>query len=81
MVIGTFVEINREDKKKEPSSELIALTWLFTVSSILTIEAKAAMDTLDFPAIELDPDHHLKFRFNPAIIFIILFEAVCTTSR
>ena len=39
------------------------------------------MDTLDFPAIELNPDHHLKFRFNPAYYIILVSEAMSTTSR
>ena len=37
-----------------------------TVPSVSTIETKAAMATPDFPALELIPDHLLKFRLNPA---------------
>jgi hypothetical protein len=58
--------MNKGRKKEEPSSRFITLTWLFAVPSVSTIETKAAMATPDFPALELMPDHLLKFRLNPA---------------
>ena len=45
--------MNKENKKEEPSSELLALTWLFAVPYSFNIETNAAMATPDFPALEL----------------------------
>ena len=64
------------NKKEEPSSELLALTQLFTVPYSFNHRDEAAMATPDFPALELIPDHLLKFRFNPAY-FSLLYMKPC----
>lgn len=66
LYMNTCYRMSSKDKKEEPLSRFITLTWLFAVPSVSTIETKAAMATPDFPALELMPDHLLKFRINPA---------------